>query len=142
MAPRTQNLFDQLDDLFVEESNDTDTTEDSNFSYNDSYEASATPATSIYNPSLPPSPLKQRHARRAPVFNHEAFRRQLRMASDSHNNLTNIVDCFEDMVLQETQQLEKELLQFVTDMQNSVPMNTYALRVFPRPLRLSARTTK
>lgn len=132
MALRNQNLFEQLDDLFAEESNDTDITEDSLSSYNDSYDASATPATSLYNHSVPSSPLKTSHAKTAPVFNRNAFCRQLSVAADLHNNLTNIMDCLEDMVLQETEQLEKELQNFVLDMQNSVPMNTYTLRVFPQ----------
>lgn len=123
MGKATQDLCNQLDNLL---DINFDTTYDEAESDRSSLQLTETKQTSVYN-SSPNSPLKKR------AFNHDKFQKRLTMNKSINTNLLTMLDCLEDMLLHDYDQMETELNKLLDDLQ--VPLNTVSVPINFLPKR-------
>jgi hypothetical protein len=80
--------------------------------------------------SIPTTPL-----RKSNIDHHSLFQSQIAIGNSSIHNVTNMLDCIEDMIVAETEEIERQLRQFIAAVDASVPRNTYVVPVYPRNRR-------
>lgn len=117
MGKATQDLCNQLDNLL---DINFDTTYDEAESDRSSLQLTETKQTSVYN-STPNSPLKRK------AFNHDKFQKRLAINKNINTNLLTMLDCLEDMLLHDYDQMETELDKLLDDLQ--VPLNTVSVPI-------------
>lgn len=126
----TQDLFNQLDDLLDKE---FDTTYDSaneteSMSETSSLKLTETEQTSFYI-STPNSPKKKVQ------FNHAKFQKRLQINKSISNNLLSMLDCLEDMLLEDYDLMETEINCLLQDLE--VPLSTVSVPINFLPKKAS-----
>jgi hypothetical protein len=61
------------------------------------------------------------------VKNNYKFFHSAQLLDDTYNNATNILDCIEDMIIDENSYLLAELNQIIHDIEVSIPNNTFII---------------
>ena len=59
------------------------------------------------------------------IRNHQSFQKQINIGMMNIQNLGNVLDCVEDLLLQENQMIEEELANVIREIGDSVPNNTF-----------------
>mmetsp|Transcript_815 Transcript_815/g.914 ORF Transcript_815/g.914 Transcript_815/m.914 type:complete len:166 (+) Transcript_815:82-579(+) len=70
---------------------------------------------------------------------HHNFQKQIQIGILNVKNLGNVLDCIEDLLLQENQMIEEELVKVIHEIENSVPGNTFNVPVDNMITRRSKR---
>ncbi|KAK6455740.1 uncharacterized protein RJT20DRAFT_135731 [Scheffersomyces xylosifermentans] len=67
---------------------------------------------------------------KVPIRQKSIHKMNHRQLSEKKDNLMNILDCLSDMAIQENEQLNDFLEEFIQDVEKSVPCNTYTVKNF------------
>lgn len=78
-------------------------------------------------PTLLPTMKELPELPRHTVHNHQSFQKQINIGMMNIKNLGNVLDCVEDLLLQENQMIEEELANVMREIEDSIPNNTYNL---------------
>lgn len=135
---RRQNLLVQLDNLIPEDIADSWEA----YSFQSPSSSSSTSRRSSRNSlasamttetvasSIPTTPERKTNRN-----HHTHFQSQIATGNSSIHNVTNMLDCIEDMIVAETEEIERQLRQFIATIDASVPSNTYVVPVYPQHRR-------
>lgn len=90
-------------------------------------------------PSILPSMKALPELPKQTCHNHRKFQEQLQIGLSNARNMTNVLDCVEDLLVQENQIIEAELAKIVREIEDSVPNNTF---IIPARCMFSMRPKK
>ncbi|CUM51618.1 unnamed protein product [Debaryomyces fabryi] len=122
-------------DYYGDTDTDTEMSDTSRYmdSFNDnvSIGTSDTKNTDIIDilPTILPSMKELPELPKQFTHDHQGFQKQIEIGMLNVKSLGNVLDCIEDLLLQENQMIEDELANVIREIENSVPNNTFNIPI-------------
>lgn len=119
LALEQKDYYDDTDTEMSDVSRYTDS-----FNDNGSIGTTDTKNTDII-PILIPTQKELPELPKHTIRNHQSFQKQIHIGMMNIQNLGNVLDCVEDLLLQENQMIEEALTNVIREIGDSVPNNTF-----------------
>lgn len=121
LAIELKYYYDDTDTEMSDVSRYTDT-----FNDNGSIGTTDTKNTDII-PTMLPSMKELPELPKYATHNHKSFQNQLHIGLMNVQNLGNVLDCVEDLILQENEMIEEKLTNVIREIEDSIPNNTFSV---------------